>query len=139
MAKFDAGTAVDPLDYDFSAYKGPVGTIPEPSTKQVNDFFKAMKNMVKDVRKLSRDAGPKDVDPDNLTDEDLETISDQIDAAGEVAEKYQAQTREILAELCSNEPSADDLALLPQRVLGAFSSWLVGELRPKKETPGTSR
>lgn len=141
MAKFDAGTAVEALEWDFSAYGGDKGVIPEPSTAQVNGFFKATKNLVKEVRRLSRDQeAPKpDLDPDKLTDEDLDMLTDQIEATGKIAEEYQAKTRELLAELCSDQPTADQLAVLPQRVLAAFSTWLIGELRPKREAPATSR
>lgn len=139
MARFDAATAVEELEWDFTKYGGKTGVIPEPQTKQVNDFFKSMKAMVREVKQISKNTPALSLDADNLSEEDMEALSDQIDASGQIAEEYQQRTRELLAELCSNSPNAEDLAVLPQRVLAAFSTWLVGELRPKQQAPATKR
>lgn len=151
MARFDAGTAVDTLDYDFKAYGGSVGTIHEPSTGSVNRFFKNMKAMVKEVNALNTTV--KDLKVEELSDEELESAMVKMDEAEAGASVYQTRSIEYIAELCGatretvedpenpgrmievvngGTPSVDDLTLLPYRVLQAFSTWLVGEIRPKK-------
>jgi len=162
MAKFNAATAVESLDYDFTAYGGGEGVVPEPSTGAVNTFFNNMKILAKEVTALSELA--KEVDVEGMTDEDLAKHMASIDEAQAGAEHYQRKTIENLAELCGGvrefeeihtesaeepvtkietvvggSPSVDDLSKLPYRVLQAFSQWLMGEIRPKKTTPGTKR
>lgn len=156
MAKFDAGTAVETLDYDFTAFGGGEGTISEPTTGQVNGFFKDMKKMIKEVKALQKQAkGLEAVDlEEDLTDEQVAETMGKMDEAEAGADQFQHRTIEALARLCGaswevNEadpedrtlvggsPSMEQLQTLPYRHLQAFSEWLMGEIRPKKTTPGT--
>lgn len=152
MAKFDAGTAVERLEYDFTAYGGGAGNIHEPTTKDVNRFFKQMKGLMKDVNRLRSSAeAMEDVELENMDDDALAEKMASIDKAEEGASEFQGKTIEYLAELCGakrdeetgevtgGEPSIDDLRLLPYRVLQAFSAWLMEEIKPKRTTPGTKR
>lgn len=152
MAKFNAGQAVEKLEYDFTDYGGSEGTIVEPSTKQVNHFFKSMKAMLKEVNRLQ--AATKDIDVENMDDEAMAEHMSKIDEATEGADTYQTIMVENIAVLCGAErvededgsytikggaPSFEELDRLPYRVLQAFSKWLMGEIQPKKTTPGTKR
>jgi hypothetical protein len=159
MAKFNAATAVDTLDWDFSAFNGGEGTISEPTTGDVNRFFKNMKKMMKDVKALQNSVrGLEEFSVDEeMSDEQVTEQMSRIDEAELGAEQFQQRTIECLAELCGakwvtsaqemdekapprlvgGSPSLEQLQVLPYRHLQAFSTWLMGEIRPKKTTPGT--
>lgn len=143
MARFNAATAVETLDYDFTAFGGGEGVIPEPSTGAVNRFFKDMKKLIKEVKKLQK--AMEDV---NLENEDEVAELPDLDEDDSTSE-FQEQTLVLIAELCgakrdddgelikeSGTPSFNDLEKLPYRVLQEFSKWLMESIRPKKTTPG---
>lgn len=148
MAKFIAGEAVENLDYDFTDFGGSEGTIPEPSTKAVNRFFKHMKAIVKDAKALQ--ASTKDVNVEGMDDEQLIDALSDLDESEEAASEFQRRTVGALAVLCGAEedvdgnitgghPSFEDLDRLPYRVLQAFSQWLMEQIRPKREAPAGPR
>lgn len=150
MAKFVPADHVEALEFDFTEYGGREGRITEPTTGTVNKFFKNMKNMMKEVNALQREIG---ADPDKeLTDEEVAAQIAQMDESDAKIGQFQVRTIENIAELCGakrevdedgNErvvggsPSVDDLSKLPYRVLQAFSAWLMGEIKPKRTTPGS--
>lgn len=160
MAKFNAATAVESLDWDFTAFGGGEGTIAEPTTGAVNKFTSNVKGMLKEVKALQKSA--KDLeglaDIEEMDEAELAEKMGKIDEASEGAETFQRMTLEHLAELCGakretyptqegdgdpgyrfvgGSPSLEQLETLPYRHLQAFSQWLMGEIRPKKTTPGT--
>lgn len=149
MAKFDARTAVEALEYDFEAYGGRKGMINEPSTGRVNDFFADMKSLMKEVSAMQATA--KDLQIEEIDEEHLAEKMDQISEAEGQAADFQSKSVEYLAILCGaardeetgkvegGAPSVDDLNCLPFRVLQAFTQWLMGEIRPKKERPAGRR
>lgn len=160
MAKFVPSQYVEKLEYDFTDYGGSEGVIPEPSTGRVNQFFKHMKNMAKDVNQLRGAA-------DEIGDDEIENMSDEamIERLKKVEEvevagsEFQQRTIQNLAFLCGGEfietldddnnvieirvdggsPSTVEFDKLPFRVLQAFSTWLMGEIRPKATTRATKR
>jgi hypothetical protein len=158
MAKFVPSQHVETLEYDFTQYGGSEGVIPEPTTGKVNGFFKATKDMVKEVNALR--GVIEDVEVENMSDEDMIARMAKIDEAEEASSEFQKRTIENLAILCGAErqynadheerglpeynvvggsPSFQDFEKLPFRVLQAFSQWLMNEIRPKRTTPGTKR
>lgn len=124
MGKFNAATAVEALEYDFSAYGGGEGIIPEPTTGQVDDFFKVLKSLYSTIN------------PDSADAEAIEALKNmnEAEAAG-----IGDQLKDALAALCSGQPSREHLDMLPFRVFSAFSGWLAGSLRPEAPTSGTKR
>lgn len=153
MGKFKPSEHVDRLEYDFTDYGGKEGVIPEPSTGRVNTFFASMKAMMKDVQALQATAKDleADIDIEDMTDEAMIEKMSKVDEAETGAVEFQQRSIENLAILCGgnrNEetgvveggsPDMDEFAKLPYRVLQAFSSWLMGEIRPKKTTPAGKR
>lgn len=151
MAKFIPAEFVEKLEYDFTEYGGKTGEIREPSTGQVNTFFRRMKAMFKEVKALRQLAEDDDLKIEEMSDEQMTDIMDKVDEATDAASELQLRTIENLAELCGakwegedderklvgGSPTYDELLELPYRVLQAFSRWLVGELQAKRETPGT--
>lgn len=130
MSKFDAGTAVDRMEYDFTAYGGGSGVIPEPSTGQVNQFFKTIRKIVNEAN-----ASLKVDDPSEMSNE--ETAAAIASMSDEIVEQFSDQMVQAISDLAQGTPSADDIRRLPYRVLGAFTSWIAGELRPEGQRPAT--
>lgn len=137
MAKFNAGVAVEKLEYDFTDFGGKEGVVPEPSIAQTNAFFKNMKGLVKNVKSLKSGLG--DLELEELSDDDMIDQMGKVDELEAEVSEFQAKSIEYLAELCSHTPSVDELSALPYRVLQAFSTWLVQEIQPKRTTPASKR
>ncbi len=126
MAKFDSGAAVERLEYDFSAHGGPVGVVPEPSEKQVDEALAKLRDVAaKAGGDLPADASPAQV----------------AEALGNFSLEEQAgPMTEAVAGLCSGSPSYDELMALPMRVRAVFRDWLLGELTdPTESRPATRR
>jgi len=118
MAKFDASTAVEALEWDFTAYGGGSGTIPEPSEDVIEAFFKGVSGL---SGVLGSQPGP------DMTEEEVRALADRGVEFGETMNGM----KDLLATLCSDQPGREDLDKLPLRVLLAFTGWLVGEFRPE--------
>lgn len=153
MAKFIPAEFVEKLEYDFTDYGGKAGEISEPSTGQVNTFFRRMKAMFKEVKSLQKLAERDDLNVEEMSEEQMSALMDKVDEAADAASEIQQRTMENLAELCGakwegedderklvgGSPTLGELEQLPYRVLQAFSRWLIAELQAKRETPGTTR
>jgi hypothetical protein len=155
MAKFKAAEAVESLEFDFTGVgNGASGVIKEPSTALVNGFFKNMKDMMKDIQSLQAAAKGVDFEESDveMTDEELADRMAKMDEAEAGADHLQKKSMENLAILCGAEwtdnpdendgghyeggsPTLEDLQSLPFRHLNAFTQWLIGEIRPKKDRP----
>lgn len=126
MAKFDAGTAVEPMEVDFSKYDGPVGAIPEPDGDQVETFFDRLKEMRKKRGGLIEEG-------ERLQEtNDQEAISKFLDEFPE--DELKSESKEVykwVEDLTSGYLQAVMLERVPPRVWGKFLRWLSGELSPK--------
>ena len=151
MGKFNAATAVERMEYDFTEYGGKAGMIPEPSTGAISAFFAEVKAVMKDT-KAARELLARKDDTD-LTEEETTRLLDQVDDVTDLTERMQVRLREAVALLCGatvegegdearvvgGSPSVEELSALPFRVQQAFNTWIMGEIQPKKATPGTKR
>lgn len=121
---FVAKQAVSALDYDFSGLgiadlDGVKGCSPEPSTDQV----RAMQSRIRDLYDIA------DLDPAAINAYMAAMSEDELrDNAAQVAEIY--------ADLCSQQPSTDQILALPHRVFAAYIGYLSGELN--NPTAGSS-
>ncbi len=133
MPKFDAGTAVEQLEYDFLAhpqYDGTLpgkGRIPEFTDKQLREFAKALTAL----------EGPtNEIDPE--TPKGQRKLSEMM-ADGSFADKIEA-TAKIIAAFCKDSPSEAEIMGLPVPTRRAFFNWLMEELfNPKAKTPDSGR
>ena len=122
MAKFDAGAAVERLDYDFTAYGGPTGTVPEPSEGQIDALLDRLRSAMPDLPADATQAQVAEATRDMKLAEQSELM---LDALG---------------ELCQGSPSREQLAELPFRVRTVFQNWLLDELmNPTNGTAATRR
>lgn len=128
MAGFNAASAVEPLDYDFTGFvEGDLakGTVPEPSQQAMAGYRKAVLGVIREYKDV------QDVDPEKLDDEDLDKISDRAD-------ELEKRMDELTARLCKNTPSVEVLAQLPWRHKVLFSRWLQEQFNPGKLTAATT-
>lgn len=130
MGKFDAKDSVDQMEYDFTAFGGSAGVIPEPTNDQIRKYQQAMIRIWKPAAEL---AAAQSADTGKTDAERLREAVELTEAAMDEGTD-QDQVQEFLVELatlCSNTPSLEDLNKLPYRVRLAFQAWILGELTPK--------
>lgn len=145
MPKFDAGKAVEAVEWDFTAYGGGEGTTPEPSRGQIQKFNSTQRALTKRIRPIIRKAESleKKAKEGTISGEELDAEVDALET--EVTEKemeqYEQEFTEALAELCSGSPSVDDMEELPFRVKQAWAEFVLEQFSPdpEKERPGTKR
>lgn len=124
MAGFTAATVVEPLKYSLKPYVDKTGTVKEPSDTQLDDFDRAITEETQRLRKLV----PKLPDRDDA-DAYLAAVeeAERANVSDEATSTFEIQAR-IHADLCSGEPSFDDLMALPRRVRMHFFNWLNKEV-----------
>lgn len=124
MPSFDAGAVVEPLAWDFTAFKAGKGVIPEPSDERIAAFMKAMMAVAQQEGtaelKALADAG-----------DDEEKMLAAIAALPEDVMSGSKAMIAPYAGLCGGSPTKEQIAKLPPRVRFAFFTWLAGELRPE--------
>jgi len=123
---FDAGTIVEPLDWDFTRFDAGKGTIPEPSDKAIDTLFKDLSGMSKNVLEQVGIT-----DSDTSPEELLIALADLPEDATIGIADVMKQMAKIFAKLCKNQPSEAQLLKLPLRIRMRFFVWLAGELRPE--------
>lgn len=126
---FDAG-AFGTLRYDFKAFGGVQGIIPDPSDQLIEDFMRGMRDTAKRFQQDQADV-------DGLSDSDVLEMMDD-DSAMQIVEAQQAICQHV-SELCQGSPNTDQLLALPFRVRQAFMRWLQGKLLdPEGGAAGTT-
>lgn len=129
MPKFDAGTAVEPLEYDFSAYNGPVGVTPEPSDLAFKKFSAKQTKVMVEADKLEREMTEAEKEG-RLDEQTMEDFTRRSDALGDRISK-------LIADLCQDQPSKEDVDKLPYRVKTAYTQHLMAQFSPEAVTSGT--
>lgn len=130
MPGFDAGTVVEPLDWDFTAFKAGKGTVPEPSDTQLGKFIRdVMRAQTSETTALAPIAEAGD-DPEKMLAAIAALPEDVLPGATKAMIKP-------YADLCAGHPSEEQLTKLPPRVRVAFFTWLAGELRPEASSAGS--
>lgn len=131
MAKFNAATAVDAMEYDFTAYDGGQGIIPEPSKQTLDAFLDSMRKAGSKVKKMT-----KDLDTEGLSATDLLEIPMEVEEEVSLLEE---SLYESLVGVTSGVIPIEDFKRLPYRVLMAFMIWLMKELSPESVGTVTKR
>lgn len=132
MAGFNAAEVVEALDFDFTSFDGPKGTIPEPSSKQVKKFF----NTVRDISIVIR-RGQKDFNEEEII-EDADHAATVLAALDETSEEHNTKMYNNVVMVCSNAFTREQLEALPFRVQNAFITWLTNQISPEAEAPATN-
>lgn len=123
MPAFNAGAVVEKLEYDFRAFEGGAGIIPEPSDRLLGEFMEGLKRIATDVQKLIPDM---DDVPDNPTPADVEVLLDKVDADTYV--RVMEVMADLHAALASGTPSRDDILRVPPRIRMLFYGWFQGQV-----------
>lgn len=119
MPSFNAGSVVDPLDYDFTAFNGSKGVIAEPTDAQVGDFMQGLRDLLKEAREITGAAG---IDMSQATIEDLGVALDQLDS--EMYQDFNRKQGRLHAGLCGAQPTYEDIMAVPVRIRNLFFAWL---------------
>lgn len=129
MAGFDAGTSVDPMDYDFTTVKDGrgKGTVPEPS----NEDMKAFQRTFADIQRRAM-AQADETEIAKMPEDEFSKLQDTMESLGEEMDVC-------IANLCKQTPSVDEVSSLPFRVKTAFAKWLMQQFDPNAETSGTKK
>jgi hypothetical protein len=133
MAKFDASSVVEPLEYDFSSIPGLAdvkGIIKEPSSVQVQKYVNDSR---RELERQRTELGLVDeADSDSVI-----AALDKMDDERTV--KEQKRSAEILSALCSGHPTGGQLMKLPHRVMHVFGQWLAGEVLSPEAVTGAGK
>jgi hypothetical protein len=131
MAGFVLSEEVSELDFNFEPYGGS-GKIPEPSAYQITRFKKGLAELVE--MSATEDDNTK-VD-DMPTKEFAQRLSKLL---SEDTSEQDTKVLHVIADVCSDNPSFDELEALPYRPRQAFFGWLVGVLIvPEGPRPATT-
>lgn len=134
MPSFNAGSVVDPLDYDFTAFNGGKGTIAEPTDAQVGDFMQGMRDLMREAREITGAAG---VDMSDATLAELGVALDQLDS--EVYQDFARKMGRLHAGLCGAQPTYEDIMAVPVRIRNLFFAWLSGEVMNPEAKSGAGK
>ena len=131
MAGFKAESVVEALDYDFNPYVKVSGTIPEPTDRQIADFFGDMKTLFKEI------------EADLPTGIDLDSMSSVMEAMDdldtEVTIKITGKMCVLYAKLCSGTPTEQQIRELPPRIRQIFFNWLQQEVMAPEAVTGAGQ
>lgn len=109
---FKASRAASELEYDFEPFlPGVKGVTPEPSSDQVLEMQARLRELF-----LTNDPDPLALTK-KLSELSLEDFKDR-----------DHQLAEIYADVCSQQPSTEEIMALPHRVQVAYIGYLSGEL-----------
>lgn len=114
---------VSKLSADFRPIGAFSGPIPEPSQEALDAFRVGMSQL---AAKYSFDGDPNDLAAitEYMAGLDVDDLAEQA-----------LETAQLHADLCSDEPSLDQIVELPPRYRQAFYGYLAGELAPEGSTP----
>lgn len=132
---FDAAEVIDPDDlaFDFTAYEGPKGQIPEPSREKLDAYWA-------EARRVADDVG---LDVAALADTETPEgraalVKAYANAPEDALQKMKASQIAATAELCNGQPSEEVLRKLPFRIQEAFFAWLMGKFSDPTKLNGAS-
>jgi hypothetical protein len=122
VATFNAGTEVEPIQYDFTFCDAGKGTVPEPSEDQLEAWTRGVAEL--GLAALAAAGGD---DGEQMSTR--EWLARQVEIPPGSLRQDAEKAAQVYAAVCSNQPSADDLMKLPIRYRTAFYGWLSGQFR----------
>jgi hypothetical protein len=142
MAKFNAATVVEALEWTFKPLIKAEGTITEPTDDQIVTFLTDVKDLVARLHEKARqraagDTGEPGTDlalPGGRDPADLVDAIEELDPS--VVGEFHQELAGIFAALCSGEPDKETLLKLPMRIRVVFYSWLREQVMNPEAAPG---
>ena len=131
MPQFDAFGVVEGLECKLKPYADFDGVIPEPSDRQIAEFLKGLKTLMSSALKtMGVEDGTDVTDPDQV----MRALDDlEPDKFVEVMDGMAG----LHADLCSGQPSKEQILTVPMRRRQMFYQWLQAEvMSPEAATPG---
>lgn len=125
---------VEALEYNFGSYgDGETHPIKEPTDKQVRQFFKKLSKETGEAEEaLLATIKALDGETAEQTAERLRAHKDELaDAQVEISAASRHRVLGFLAEVCSGDPSVEQLEKLPERGQTEFLRYIRTELVPK--------
>lgn len=110
---FKATEAVEELTYDFTPHSPTKGTIPEPTSKQIEDYRDALVSAFK-----STGLNPEDIQGGRVTFDRLDELMERMKPLEEAMLNATADLTGI---------AHSTLRELPYRVKAAFMGWIMGQ------------
>lgn len=122
MPKFDA-EEYGSIEYDFTKYGGVKRPIIDPSDEMIQTYHKK-------VHELIRENDSDDVPSEKQLREDPAQLKRIIERTRKMIESMDTHHRmvDIIAELCQNQPSSEEMLSVPYRVRIAFIRFVQREL-----------
>lgn len=126
---------IDILDYDFSGFfdGGPKGIVPEPSTESISAYQLAISNLMESaeerIKAIVNDAPA--TDEEKLSEPEKNSEIDQLN------QQTWIERKKLLAELCQQQPSFEDINRLPHRVFMKFEDYALGKWTPQAASAAT--
>lgn len=128
MAGFDAGAALEPLNWTLKPYVDAEGVLPEPSQDVLDRFRRTMRGI---TGQALDDEG--EIDREKLDQMVKDAGSDEAFDA-----KLAQQMIDCYADVCQGSPSREQIVGLPATVRAAFYQWVNASLLdPFSRTPAT--
>jgi hypothetical protein len=121
MANFSA-KSYGTVQYDFRPFSEIRGVIPDPSDDMIQLYHKTFKKVMKNsgINELPSDSDIR------INPERMQEYMDKIDEFDGI--EIHHKILEIVAELCVNQPSVEDMMTLPYRVRVGFIRHVQKEL-----------
>lgn len=140
---FNATTAVEPLDFDFTTLANcpdiladAKGTIPEPSMEAMNRFRSGFFGMLDLIKKVTQQEMTKAKLAEDTAKHEAASVNELVDAWHERLDDSSTHQSKIVTDamtewmliVCAPVLTGEQLLALPVRVRTAFMGWLVEEL-----------
>lgn len=138
----DNEETISKLHYKFTKFGGQEADIPEPSDDLMLEFWQSQLEVMRVgqdssydtlqsvmMKSLPGEAGSEERKAAEAErDERLRQLVAEI---GQRGMKNIDRRREVAAAVCNNQPSVDELKMLPYRIFNAFEGYLMRELSPE--------
>lgn len=140
---FKAEWVAEPLDYDFRPYVDVEGTIPEPSTKLVDQFRRRWDALMRAAEQAVENR--KDATPDGPEFAEGKPLKDLLDVwatydgdSDPAVEQLNVAIVKLIAFVCQNKPTVAQISKLPNRQRRAFIAFVRAEMLDPKLHSGAT-
>lgn len=103
---------VEDVTFDLTKWGGPAGTVPEPSSTQIEEFLAVLREVM-----------PTTIDAEGEPVLDIDAVSKFFEGHEDDAEDM---VNEAISAVCSHVPTAAEIKALPFRVKQAFYGFVMG-------------
>lgn len=130
---YKASKEIDPLDYDFNPFADIKGVTPEFTVERIKDYWTGYQKMQRAyIEELTSWEKRREEMGDNPDQGALDDFNEKFEEwSDKSTDTRQEIRRRLLAALCDEKPSYEELSSLPGRVFDDFESAMREALTPK--------